>query len=75
MPIRVKAVGKPSMIATTISASMRRPSTPEVGLAQVSVEQIAPRRQDEHRDHDQGHEPEAEPQLLADDHRGLSLVT
>src|SRR5690348_8655485 len=35
MPIRVNAVGKPSMIATTTRASIRRPSTPR--SARVSV--------------------------------------
>jgi len=53
----------------------QKPEHAEVGLAQVRVYQVAPRREHHDCGHDQGHEPEAEPQLLADDHRGLSLVT
>ncbi|CAB3742294.1 hypothetical protein LMG1860_05921 [Achromobacter denitrificans] len=34
MPISVNAVGKPSMIATTISASISRPMCPVVRLSQ-----------------------------------------
>ena len=63
MPISVKAVGKPIMIATTTSDSISRPRCPRVIVS--ADRQDVQRAGDEYR-----HQREAEPQFLADLHLG-----
>jgi hypothetical protein len=64
MPISVKAVGKPSMMATTTSDSISRPRWPLVMVGALSSMTSA-------AIDDQRHQDEAEPEFLADLHRWL----